>query len=159
MSQTRMPSHHGDAATTNASPNTEISTLKNNENEDLLAVVSSRFTPSTLISRRQSQTCDALDASSETPCAGSVRERGKEEVAPLRKETQFLTPKAARGPEPPLEETGMFADPKQDEPGKINDRNAVQQYAPIDGISLLHPDPEPTIAEEIARIMNAGRRS
>jgi hypothetical protein len=84
MSQTRMPSHHGDAATTNASPkNTEISTLNNNENEDRMAVVSSPFTPSTSISRSQSQTCDALDASSETPCAGSVRERGKEEADPV----------------------------------------------------------------------------
>jgi hypothetical protein len=158
MSQTRMPSHHGDAATTNASPNTEISTLNNNENEDRMAVVSSRFTPSTLSSRPQSETCDALDASSETPCARSVRERGKEEVDPLRKETQFLTPKAARRPEPPLEEIGMFADPK-DERKKINDRNAVQQYERIVGISLLHPEPEPTIAEDIAQIMNAGRRS
>jgi hypothetical protein len=88
-----------------------------------------------------------------------VIERDKEEVDPLRKETQFLTPKAARGPEPPLEERGMFADPKQDELEKINDRNAVQQYERIVGISLLHPEPEPTIAEDIAQIMNAGRRS
>jgi hypothetical protein len=127
MPQTRRPSHHGDYA--NTSPNTEFSTLKTYDKEDPLAV-SPRFKaptrrPSSLISP-QSLTVDALDASSETRCAaGSIRERGQEEANPLREEMQFLTPKATTGPETPLEETGVVADPK-DELDKIT--SAVQQY-------------------------------